>query len=150
MNIDFLEAKEHYKRAFLDIKDLVNSRFRPDEVRITLGDHYQLSNTPLYLVLEFHAVGKESEDDYGLCLSVSYQHYNPTLSNLIISERELFVNADLSRASGEGVSYFGLSKLDLDKIDFRLDLDKTEVEITSYFKSQVPVIIELLENDYLK
>jgi hypothetical protein len=148
METNFLTIKERYRKVFLEIKDLVSSQVENGKVKITIGDHYVLNNTPLYIVLEFHVAGREAEDDYGLCLSVSYQYYNPTLNNLVVSANELFISADLTRANAEAITYFGLSKLDFAGGNFQSELEEIQNKIIVYLKSQVSVITEILRTGY--
>jgi len=149
MKADFIKIKEHYRKVFLLIKEIVSSKVG-EKIKITLGDHYQVINTPLYLVLEFHVSGRESEDDYGLCLSVSYQHYNPAFNKTDVYLDLLFVSADLIRANGEAITNFGLNKLDIGEGNIQLESELKQIQdkITSYLESQIFDIIELLENGY--
>lgn len=81
MEIDFSSIQNQYRQVLVDVGNSVNSKVGNDKVKIVLGDHYHLNNTPLYLVLELHVAGMESEDDYGLCCPLIIRATTPQLKN---------------------------------------------------------------------
>jgi hypothetical protein len=148
MYTEFIKTKEEYKEILLHVRDMVISEVGSDKVNVTLGDQYRLKNTPLYLVLEFHVDGHQNNDDYGPCLAVAYQHYNPTLQNLVVDTNSLFVTADLSRVTGEFISDFELIQLDLKSKNIETEWENTFEHVKGYLLKQVPLIVDTLRHRY--
>ncbi len=144
MNL-ILEA-EKYKEAFLEIQELVISQVGYQKVSVTLGDHYRLNNTPLYLALEFHILEKESDEDQGLCLSVSYHRYNPVLRQPTVSMDELFTGADLSTANGNTISCFDLIKINVTDPLLDIQLKNIRKQITLFLKGQISEIVATISS----
>ena len=139
---------DKYKLSFKEIADQLERTAINDNTRITIGDHYTLANTPIYIVLELFVNGYESEDDYGLCLVVSYQYYDPSSDIMNVSSDKLWITGDLSKGTGETISSMPVVSLDITKEDTPEKLEKIYNSTLEFVKNQVPVMIETVKSDY--
>lgn len=140
---------ELFRNILFRFKKELSDEFIEENVKFTIGEEYQLKNTPLYLVLEAHVKNRENEDDYGLCLTVTYQKYNPSDEKLIVSENEIYVLSDLTRGDGQIISTFGIKKVELNKSDYTERINEINQKVLEYLDSQVLVIKTLLKDEYL-
>ena len=134
--------------VLLNIKKGISSKFKKDNLNINLGDHYKLNNTPLYLILELSVVGRELEDDYGICLSVNFQSYDPTADDHVVYSDRLFISADLSKADGYLISSFNVVELNTSNETFYSELVEVQKKLINYLENQVQPIVKTLKEDY--
>lgn len=86
-SMNFQSPFDSFKGAFLELKSKLTPIFPSDTVHIVIGDDYTLPRTPVYIVMELFVTERENEDDYGIVLSVTYQHYDSTAVELSGYER---------------------------------------------------------------
>lgn len=136
-----------YKKLFESIKESVLTSLH-DSVKVKIGDHYQLKNTPLYLVEEFFVAGREAEDDYGLCLSVTYQNYDSVIGMSSYSQDHLYIWADLSRGNGEVINHYINQRIDLFSLGHDILIDRAKKNVMSFLEDQKPIVLDLLRHGY--
>jgi hypothetical protein len=141
----FEKDLDEYKKLFENIRESVLTSLH-DSVKVKIGDHYLLNNTPLYLVMEFFVPGQETEDDYGLCLSVTYQNYDSAIGMSSYAPDHLYIWADLSRGNGEVINHYINQRIDLSITDCALLAEKAKINIISFLVSQKPILLDLLRD----
>ena len=98
--------------------------------------------------MEFHAVGREAEDDYGLCLSVTYQNYDSAVAMSSYSPNQLYIGADLSRGNGEIINHYANQRIDLHSSDHHTLIENAKKNVMSFLVAEEPIVLDLLRHGY--
>lgn len=138
-------AIEILKNTLSEVNDSVMKRVNGRKIKSRLEENVETVNSPISMILEFFIIEHNLEDDQGVCLSVVFQNHKPIVGGLQDrNSNELFAYADMSYLVGENLSNFGIVRLSTDASDYRQRLEEIVNCITLYFKSQVPVIVDKL------
>lgn len=139
--MDLSDILKRCKDGLIDLKTSIVSV--TDSAQINFGNPSPKENVPLYLVMDFAVKGRESEDDYGLCLSITFQHYDPEKGLSKYWTEDLYAISDLTRGDGQFISSFGPEKIK-PGANFSFDLGKTIEGISQFIKDQKETIITTL------
>lgn len=138
------EIKKELIMALEKVGSDIETRF--SNVKVGFSDQLK-AHTPLDLLLELF-VPFEIDEDYGLCLSVCYFHYDSysdsKKKSVVFSDR-YFVTADLFRGNGNPVASFGSREI---LINDHQEIEKVHEETLQFIRSLTPTIDSELTSHY--